>query len=396
MKTKSPLLKTLLITLTITSISSQSLTVHGEDNTPTIEDKLQELRQKHTQFKENKDKLGEIDHKEQEIQAQLKQLDDDVAFNNDKIRTLQSSINNTKHKIDKLEHDIAALHERITKREKVIKERLRVMQAHGGGLSYMDLFLGIKKFSDFIDATNTVAAIIQADQEMLKVHYEDQKLKKQMEGELHNSLPVLAEQLKSLESVTAILHAKVAEKNSLMQSLKQEKIEIEAELVDLSEAHEILIEQAIAIIQENKRAQKEISPGGSGIDFIKPTNGGVTSGYGPRGDGHHAGIDISDQNPDTAVAAAASGTVIRSYYSNSYGNCVMIAHKIKDKIFTTVYAHLENRFVKNGETVTQGQQIGYMGNTGHSFGKHLHFELHEGPWNIDKTNSVDPVRYIRF
>jgi murein DD-endopeptidase MepM/ murein hydrolase activator NlpD len=55
---------------------------------------------------------------------------------------------------------------------------------------------------------------------------------------------------------------------------------------------------------------------------------------------------------------------------------------------------MNSRKVSEGAVVAKGQQIGIMGNTGHSFGQHLHFELHKGPWNYSKSNAVNPLNYI--
>ncbi|GAB6446116.1 hypothetical protein bcgnr5390_41970 [Bacillus luti] len=55
---------------------------------------------------------------------------------------------------------------------------------------------------------------------------------------------------------------------------------------------------------------------------------------------------------------------------------------------------MSSRSVSNGQTVKQGTQLGFMGNTGQSYGQHLHFELHLGEWNVGKTNAVDPSPYI--
>jgi murein DD-endopeptidase MepM/ murein hydrolase activator NlpD len=69
----------------------------------------------------------------------------------------------------------------------------------------------------------------------------------------------------------------------------------------------------------------------------------------------------------------------------------MIAHSINGQTYTTVYAHMSSRSVGDGAVVSKGQQIGYMGNTGDSYGQHLHFELHRGPWNAAKSNAINPV-----
>lgn len=72
----------------------------------------------------------------------------------------------------------------------------------------------------------------------------------------------------------------------------------------------------------------------------------------------------------------------------------MVSHSIGGQTYTTVYAHLNSRNVGTGQVVAKGQQIGIMGNTGHSYGQHLHFELHKGAWNVSKTNAVNPLNYV--
>lgn len=139
-----------------------------------------------------------------------------------------------------------------------------------------------------------------------------------------------------------------------------------------------------------KKGSTKSNPGG----FIKPCAGKLTSGFG--GARHHMGIDIA-QSGKVAIKAAADGTVSRSYYSASYGECVMIVHNINGVTYETVYAHMRkgSRTVRVGQKVKQGQVIGYMGSTGDSTGQHLHFEIHKGRWNVQKTNAVNPLNYIK-
>lgn len=131
------------------------------------------------------------------------------------------------------------------------------------------------------------------------------------------------------------------------------------------------------------------------VIFIRPSEGRVTSEFGLRSSGQHYGIDIA-QSGTVDIKAAADGTVSRSYLSKTYGEVVFIVHSIDGKTYETVYAHMKSgsRTVKEGDKVKQGQRIGYMGSTGNSTGQHLHFELHDGRWNYDKTNAVDPLHYI--
>jgi len=128
--------------------------------------------------------------------------------------------------------------------------------------------------------------------------------------------------------------------------------------------------------------------------FIKPTSGRLTNGFRGAGSSHN-GVDWA-QSGTVRIVAAAAGTVSRSYVSSSYGEVVFLVHQLNGQTYETVYAHMRSgsRQVSVGDAVRQGQFIGYMGSTGDSTGQHLHFELHRGRWNADKSNAVDPLDYI--
>ncbi|RRN74871.1 peptidase M23 [Peribacillus simplex] len=136
-------------------------------------------------------------------------------------------------------------------------------------------------------------------------------------------------------------------------------------------------------------------PAVSSGTFTRPSAGYVSSRMGERWNKQHAGIDIAASGT-VPVVAAADGVVSRSYLSSTYGNVIFVTHSIGGQQWTTVYAHLRSRQVSEGSVVAKGEQIGIMGNTGHSTGQHLHFELHKGPWNYSKSNAVNPLNYINI
>jgi murein DD-endopeptidase MepM/ murein hydrolase activator NlpD len=100
----------------------------------------------------------------------------------------------------------------------------------------------------------------------------------------------------------------------------------------------------------------------------RPT-GYISQGYW----GGHPAIDVAGWLGAPVTASDAGYVVLAGGGWNSgYGNYVIVDH---GNGFTTLYAHLNSVFVKPGETVSRGQQVGSMGNTGNSTGPHLHFEI---------------------
>jgi len=114
--------------------------------------------------------------------------------------------------------------------------------------------------------------------------------------------------------------------------------------------------------------------------YIRPTTGRVTSSYGPRKGSYHYGVDFGEPR-GTAVVSAASGVVTQvvsyckegsSSCGGRYGNYITILHPNGQ---STRYAHLQSVKVSVGQSVSQGQKIATSGNTGHTTGPHLHFEV---------------------
>lgn len=94
----------------------------------------------------------------------------------------------------------------------------------------------------------------------------------------------------------------------------------------------------------------------------------ISSGFGNRGGEFHRGLDLA-ANQGEPIHATKAGTVLKAEYHYSWGNYVVIQH---DDGMTTLYAHQQQYVVKAGDTVSQGQTIGYVGTTGNSTGPHLH------------------------
>jgi murein DD-endopeptidase MepM/ murein hydrolase activator NlpD len=116
----------------------------------------------------------------------------------------------------------------------------------------------------------------------------------------------------------------------------------------------------------------------------RPSDGLLTSPFGPRWGRLHGGIDLA-AGPGSPVRAAAPGTVSAAGAEGAYGNVVRIRHA--DGV-ETVYAHLSAAEVAVGATVAAGEQIGREGNTGRSTGSHLHFEVRQS------DVAVDPLRWL--
>lgn len=120
--------------------------------------------------------------------------------------------------------------------------------------------------------------------------------------------------------------------------------------------------------------------------FLKPVEGPVLSGYGPKKDGlHNDGINIKAPK-GTPIHAAENGVVV--YAGNELkgsGNLVLLRHEDR---WMTAYAHMDRTLIKRGSVVKRGQTIGTVGSTGSVDSPQLHFEIRRG------TEAINPARYL--
>ena len=108
-------------------------------------------------------------------------------------------------------------------------------------------------------------------------------------------------------------------------------------------------------------------------NFSIPCKGYMTSNFGRRGRSrYHYGVDLKARTGDTIYAAFDGKVRVKDYEAGGYGNFVVMRHP---NGLETVYGHLSKFLVKENQVVRSGQAIGLAGNTGRSFGSHLHFEF---------------------
>lgn len=150
-------------------------------------------------------------------------------------------------------------------------------------------------------------------------------------------------------------------------------------------------------LPEDKAASTGISVNRA-TGFSNPTkvsDAVITSGYGSRtapttnkgkGSKQHDGIDIGGSVNGQAADSIGGGKVTEvGYDENGYGNYVVVDH---GNGYTSLYGHLQKATVKQGDTVSAGQQVGVIGSTGNSSGPHLHLRVHKNGQSIDPRTVI--------
>lgn len=124
--------------------------------------------------------------------------------------------------------------------------------------------------------------------------------------------------------------------------------------------------------------------------FIKPVEGTISSQFGQREPTtstvpkNHTGVDIA-ANMGTKIVASTGGEVVLASEEGDYGKHL----KIQIGEVSIIYAHCNNLYVKQGDTISQGQEIAEVGSTGNSTGPHLHFEIRISERTVDPQKILE-------
>lgn len=261
--------------------------------------------------------------------------------------------------------------------------------------------------------------LVDLQQKLDKQNKQKEKIKKKLKKEYKE----LEAYSLTIEEENEILEEQAIALEKAKELANNEKSQLEEEKRKEREA-EIARQEALAAQEKSKKVSSGSNKGGgsgssangnssSGGDttqqspievsgsslFNWPTsNKSVSSPFGPRWGRNHNGIDISASR-GTPAYAAADGVVSRAVSGcvegnkscgSGYGNHLIVVHQLKGKTYATVYAHLSSLSVSQGQAVKAGEHIGGIGNTGHSYGAHLHFEVHPGGYQ----NPANPLNYL--
>lgn len=270
------------------------------------------------------------------------------------------------------------------------KRHVRAMEENGS-YTYLAIIFGSSSLAELISNLDMIGEVMEADRRMYDQYSTAREQSEDIQAEYQDVLGRLEEKNAEYELEKAELEKRIEEASQLIVELEEEiehNTELYLQVVAEEQALEANIQQLIAEF-ERQEAAKNIQSTGT---YIWPlpgyTPGTRTYGYRTHpiyGDMRfHSGQDIGAPS-GTSIIAADSGVVSYCGWNGGYGNCVMINHGGGR---VTLYAHMSAYNCSYGQTVNQGDTIGYVGSTGVSTGPHLHFEV-----RINGA-TVDPMQYF--
>lgn len=414
-----------------------------------ISDLGDDINAEEAKYNQYLDALSNVRAQINVLQQQIDELNTKIDAKNKEIDSKNKEIETKNKEIAAKNNEIAQKQLEHEKTNEKFKQRLDAMYMSAGDSNMLNVLFGAETFAEFLTQTEVLKSISDNDKALMQ-ELQDQKaeledLKSELEtskadlekakGELEKAKSELETQKSEVDKVKSQEQSKATELNTLQEQSKQLLASMEAQRADLqqdaddTEASEnaiwALIQQAeqerLAREEEERRRQEQEAAanagngGGSGDSTGGSSSGGSSSGGGssvpstPNSSGWtwpvpgysylsqsyhsgHTGIDIA-AGEGTPIVAAQSGYVVFSGFGdgsngfNRYGNVILISH---NNGYYTLYAHCVARYVTTGDTVYQGQTIAGVGNTGYSFGNHLHFEVRNGV----QGSRLNPLNFV--
>lgn len=341
-----------------------------------IREKQQQLQRNRTQAK---NLLREIDQLDQQLTATQKKLDD-----------LTRQLQQTEQQLQQTTRDLQKAEAELKRREGLVNDRLVAMYK-AGTVSYLEVLLSAKSFSDFVDRWELLRRIAENDARLMR---QTQALRDAI-AEKKARITEQRDQIASLKAQVATtkqtLQVQVAARQQKVDQLNRDA-EAYRQALDELEASSKQVQSLLQHLQSEYQRQR------TGFAMAYPLEGGpyrISSSFGRRW--HpilhqyrmHDGVDLAAPY-GTKIKAAEEGRVVYAGWMAGYGNATIIDHgKFNGKSIATLYGHQSAIYVHVGQVVKRGDIIGAVGSTGQSTGPHLHFEVRVNGVPVDPSGYVN-------
>ena len=392
MKRKHPRLR-LLCGVLILALCTSAATRAGAVTQSEIDALKKEQQESQAKQEELKDQLADIEADQAAAQQKRQLLTQQLNAINAEIANIDAQIAWYDGEIAQKEVERKEAEAREAEQYELFCQRVRMMEEQGT-VSYWSILFNAEDFSDLLDRIADVDAVMDYDNQVMDQLIAARQELERLQGELESARAEEQAAREQQEAKKAEQQAKVAEAQKLLDQINADAAEVNRQL-DAEDAAAASIQAEITrkqkqLEEERKQQNVTLPPTGSGYQWPLPSSClTLTSAFGYRMHPidlvphSHTGIDVAAAG-GTPIYAAKGGQVIMSVYGTgvnwSYGNFVVIDHGDGT---TTLYAHMSSRAVSEGQLVSQGQTIGYVGNTGNSQGNHLHFEVRVNGQRVD-------------
>ena len=404
MKKRKPLMSVFTLFLVAAMVLSvMSLPASAASSTQ-IQSELDDLKEENKAIQAEIDKIqSQYDANATEIQDLVNQkdaIDQEIALLhsqviniNEQITAYGQLIADAQDEMDIAQFSLNGLNEKH-------KLRIRAMEEEGT-VTYWQVIFEANSFTDLLDRLNMMQEIAASDQQRLQEMRDAAEKVAAAKEEMETGKAELEVTRVQLDEAQASLEEKREESDEILRKLVEKQAEFQVMLDESEAAQDELMQEIAAKEKELQNAKYEerlaqLALAGenppSDATWITPVSGyTVTSAFGMRLHpvlGYyrmHNGIDMACTQGTPIYATRGGVVTTASYQAGGAGYYVSINHLDG---FSSIYMHMTHYVVSAGQTVSQGQLIGYVGSTGISTGPHLHFGIsYAGTY-------VNPLAYI--
>lgn len=371
------------------------------ENSSDIQDEIDRLKEEadriEQQQKEIENQIDENDAQTLSFAEEKMRIDNDLELARQEVENLEAQIHQYNLLVAEKQAELDELTEKQNTLMQKFRLRMRSLQERGN-ISYWQVLFHSASFEDMLMRKTMVEEIAASDQRML--------------GQIRENAEQVLLAKESLTEQKAMLEEKKVEQAAAQEALEHKRAESDQAISELIASRQDLVEEQERIQDDMDALEKEIAareeelnrqqqqnnyvPVVTEAGFLFPVslNGYqcMTSPYGYRV--HpisgvtrlHNGVDLAAVT-GTPIFASKSGVVTTACigWGNGYGNHVVINH---GDGYSTLYAHQSALNVYEGQIVSQGDVIGYVGSTGNSTGPHLHFTVFKNGETINPMSCI--------
>ena len=330
-------------------------------------------------------------------QNEIQNNQNEQGYTSNRIDEIYGEIAEVEREVEELNAKIVELNLKIEEKDEQIKAVMKYYQVSNGESELLEYLFSASSITDFIYRATVTEQMSRYNSNLI--------------DEMHG---LIEESKKAIQD----LHEKEDSLKTLQDSLRSQLYLLQMEAENLSDEEDSIekdIEASKAIIQFYLDAGCDESDDIAtcaneqlpvGTRFWRPLQSGYMTStwysdylYGEGGECRsHSGVDIGAAE-GTPVYSISDGKVVFAEYgwNGGYGNKIVVQHYINGQNYTSLYGHLSGINVNVGDVVTKDSVIGFVGNTGNSYGSHLHLNLCVGLNScMSRWQTTDPGAYINF
>jgi len=394
-----------LIFLVVFSLSnSQIALTPAESASSELEKKIsreeKNMERLQQQVNVHKKAVTEMKKQEKGVLQQLSVYDQKRKLAQQKITLLELKQQKVKETIEDLKSKISDSEVKLASMKSLLEERLVSIYKYGG-TAELSLLISAPTAHETLTTSYLLKKITRQDQQMIEEMEKTRTVLQTSCLEMEEQDRMLKSQAQEILQQKDHYQDETKKRSTLLSNLRKKK-EMHLQAAKELERTQKEIQNQITLLMAKKRKQEEARKASSsagklpvtyhrpGAKLSWPVKGRITSSFGTRvhpvfkTKSMHTGIDIDAKRGDP-VKAAGSGEVLYSGWLRGYGQIIILDH---GSDMTTVYAHLDQSLVSEGDRVKAGNVIGKVGSTGVATGAHLHFEV-----RID-GEARNPMKYL--